>query len=182
MKIEQTAFRDLLIISPDIFSDDRGYFFEPFNEARFRIDTGLNMTFVQDNESMSKKGVLRGLHFQIPPKAQAKLIRVVRGAVMDVVVDLRRMEPTFGQHFKLEISAINKKQLFIPEGFAHGFFVMEDDTIFSYKCSNYYSRDLDRALLWNDPSFAIDWGSNAPTLSAKDIGAQTFSEFETPFL
>ncbi len=181
MKIDKTEFKDLLIISPDVFSDDRGYFFEPFNEARFRIETGLNLTFVQDNESLSKKNVLRGLHFQVPPKAQAKLIRVVSGSVLDVVVDLRKFEPTFGRYFKLTISAENKKQLFVPEGFAHGFHVLEDNTVFSYKCSNYYSKEFDRALLWNDRAFAIDWGIQHPILSSKDMDAQKFADFETPF-
>ncbi len=182
MKIDKTEFRDLLIISPDVYSDTRGLFFEPFNEARFRIDTGLNLTFVQDNESVSKKNVIRGLHFQVPPKAQAKLIRVVSGSVLDVVVDLRKFEPTYGQHYKILISAENKKQLFVPEGFAHGFLVLEENTVFSYKCSNYYSKDLDSALSWNDPSFAIDWGIQNPILSAKDRDALKFADFETPFL
>ncbi len=182
MKITKTEFRDLFILEPDVFTDDRGYFFEPFNEARFRIETGLNITFVQDNESMSKRGVLRGLHFQVPPKAQAKLIRVSKGSVLDVVVDLRRYEPTFGKYLKIEISAENKKQLYIPEGFAHGFLVLEDDSVFSYKCSNYYSKDFDRSLVWNDPTFNINWEIDQPILSEKDRNAMTFSAFESPFL
>jgi dTDP-4-dehydrorhamnose 3,5-epimerase len=129
MKIESTSFRDLMIITPDVFGDDRGYFFEPFNEARFRVETGLNITFVQDNESLSRKNVLRGLHFQVPPKSQAKLIRVTRGAVLDVVVDLRKSEPTFGKHFSIVLSSESKQQLYVPEGFAHGFYVLEDQTI-----------------------------------------------------
>lgn len=181
MIVEKTEFKDLLVINPNILKDDRGYFFEPFNEARFRIETGLNITFVQDNESMSMKHVLRGMHFQIPPKAQAKLIRVVQGAVLDVVVDLRKFEPTFRKHYSIIISAENKKQLFVPEGFAHGFLVLEPDTIFSYKCSNYYSKEFDRALRWNDPAFGIEWNHADPILSEKDQNAMTFSEFETPF-
>ena len=181
MKIENTPFNDLLIIHPTVFQDDRGYFFEPFNEARFRIETGINASFVQDNESMSNVGVLRGMHFQVPPKAQAKLIRVSRGSVLDVVVDLRKTQPTFGQHFKTILSADNKKQLYVPEGFAHGFKVLEDQTIFTYKCSNYYSKDHDRALLWSDPEFGIDWEIADPILSDKDRNAMRFKDFETPF-
>lgn len=181
MKIEKTIFRDLLVLTPDVFRDERGYFFEPFNEARFRVETGLNVTFVQDNESMSKKNVLRGMHFQVPPKSQAKLIRVTTGAVMDVVVDLRKNEPTFGKHFSMILSAENKLQLFVPEGFAHGFLVIEEDTIFSYKCTNYYSREHDRSLLWNDPDFAINWQADSPVISDKDQNAMLFRDFETPF-
>lgn len=181
MKIESTAFRDLLVITPDVFGDDRGYFFEPFNEARFRVETGLNITFVQDNESMSRKNVLRGLHFQVPPKSQAKLIRVTRGAVMDVVVDLRTTEPTFGQHYKIILSGENKQQLFVPEGFAHGFYVLEEQTIFSYKCSNYYSKEHDRSMLWNDPALKIDWEVVDPELSEKDRNAMSFLAFDSPF-
>jgi dTDP-4-dehydrorhamnose 3,5-epimerase len=181
MKIEKTIFRDLLVITPDVFRDDRGYFFEPFNEAKFRVETGLNVTFVQDNESMSKKRVLRGMHFQVPPKSQAKLIRVTTGAVLDVVVDLRKSEPTFGKHFSLELSAANKLQLFVPEGFAHGFLVLEEDTIFSYKCTNYYSKEHDRSLLWNDPDFGIDWNISDPVISEKDRQAMPFAAFDTPF-
>ncbi len=181
MKIENTPFKDLIIIHPTVFQDDRGYFFEPFNEARFRIETGINASFVQDNESMSNSGVLRGMHFQVPPKAQAKLIRVSRGSVLDVVIDLRKTQPTFGQHYKTILSAENKTQLYIPEGFAHGFKVLEDHTIFTYKCSNYYSKENDRALLWNDTDFGIDWEITDPILSDKDRNAMRFKDFETPF-
>jgi dTDP-4-dehydrorhamnose 3,5-epimerase len=181
MKIEHTQFRDLLVITPDVFRDERGYFFEPFNEARFRVETGINVTFVQDNESMSKKHVLRGMHFQVPPKSQAKLIRVTTGSVLDVVVDLRRNEPTYGKHYSMILSAENKLQLYVPEGFAHGFMVLEDDTIFSYKCTNYYSREHDRSLLWNDPDFGIEWNAENPIISEKDHNAMRFASFETPF-
>lgn len=181
MKIEKTNFKDLLIIQPNIFTDDRGYFFESFNESRFRVETGMNLTFVQDNQSMSSKGVLRGLHFQIPPKSQAKLIQVVKGAVLDVVVDLRSNQPTFGQHFKIILSSENKTQLFVPEGFAHGFCVLEDDTIFAYKCTNYYSKENDRSMLWNDPALSIDWEIDNPTISEKDQAARHFSEYQDVF-
>jgi dTDP-4-dehydrorhamnose 3,5-epimerase len=181
MTIQPTPFKDLLIIQPTVFEDERGYFFEPFNEARFRVDTGLNITFVQDNESMSNAGVLRGMHFQMPPKAQAKLIRVTRGHVLDVVVDLRRTQPTFMQHFALELSEKNKTQIFVPEGFAHGFLVLEDHTIFSYKCSNYYSREHDRSLAFNDPTIGIDWNVTNPVISEKDRIAPAFDGFDSPF-
>lgn len=181
MNIEKTAFKDLLVIQPNVFSDDRGYFLETFNESKFRVDTGLNITFIQDNESMSAKGVLRGLHFQVPPKSQAKLIRVSRGAVLDVVVDLRRTQPTFGQHFKIVLSAENKTQLFIPEGFAHGFVALDDNTIFCYKCSNYYSKDHDRSLLWSDKDLNIDWEISHPFVSEKDANALPFEHFKDVF-
>lgn len=181
MLIEQTDFSKLLILKPDIFTDERGSFVECFNEANFRIQTGMNLTFVQDNESVSKKNVLRGLHFQVPPKSQAKLVRVVRGAVLDVVVDLRITEPTFGQSFQIVLSEENKTQLFVPEGFAHGFLVLEDNTIFSYKCSNYYSKDHDRSLLWSDEQLNINWGVADPIVSEKDKNAQRLADFESPF-
>lgn len=181
MNIETTPFRNLLLIRPSVFTDNRGSFCETFNEARFRIETGLNLTFVQDNESVSKGGVLRGLHFQVPPKAQAKLVRVAQGAVLDVVVDLRVTEPTFGKHYKVELTADNKMQLFIPEGFAHGFLVLQDETVFSYKCTNYYSKDHDRSMLWKDSKLAIDWGTNEPMVSEKDMNALGFEMFQSPF-
>jgi dTDP-4-dehydrorhamnose 3,5-epimerase len=182
MEITRTAFKDLLIIQPAVFSDARGYFFEPFNEARFRLSTGLNLTFVQDNESMSHRGVLRGLHFQIPSKSQGKLIRVSRGSVLDVVVDLRRSQPTYGQHFSIELSAENKTQLYVPEGFAHGFQVLEDHTVFSYKCTNYYSKEHERSLLWNDPTLHIEWNEIPPIVSEKDQVALPLSQLEDYFL
>jgi dTDP-4-dehydrorhamnose 3,5-epimerase len=181
MQIQTTPFKDLLLIQPNVFRDDRGYFFEPFNEARFRVETGLNISFVQDNESMSNAGVLRGMHFQMPPKAQAKLIRVTRGRVLDVVVDLRKTQPTFMKYFAHELSEENKTQMFVPEGFAHGFAVLEDHTIFSYKCSNYYSKEHDRSLAYNDPSVGIEWMLDNPIISEKDLTAGLFSTFESPF-
>lgn len=181
MLIEQTPFKQLLVLKPDIFTDERGSFVESFNEAKFRIETGMNLTFVQDNESVSKKNVLRGLHFQVPPKSQAKLVRVARGAVLDVVVDLRITEPTYGQSFQIVLSEENKSQLFIPEGFAHGFLVLEDQTIFSYKCSNYYSKDYDRSMLWCDEQLNINWGVADPIVSEKDKNAQRLADFESPF-
>ena len=181
MKIEKTDFKDLLIIQPNVFADERGYFFESFNESRFRVETGLNITFVQDNQSMSAKGVLRGLHFQTPPKMQAKLIQVIKGAVLDVVVDLRRNQPTFGQHYKILLNSENKTQLFVPEGFAHGFVVLEDNTIFAYKCSNYYSKENDRSMLWCDPALNINWEIENPIISEKDQAALNFDQYQDVF-
>jgi len=181
VNITKTNFKDLLIIQPNVISDDRGYFFEAFNEAQFRVQTGLNITFVQDNESMSAKGVLRGLHFQTPPKTQAKLVRATKGAVLDVVVDLRMTQPTFGQYFKIVLSEENKTQLFVPEGFAHGFVVLEENSIFSYKCTNYYSKEHDRSLLWNDPALGIDWEVENPMISMKDSEAKGFEHFKDIF-
>jgi dTDP-4-dehydrorhamnose 3,5-epimerase len=175
MKIETTPFEGLLILTPQVFTDDRGYFFEPFNEARFRVETGLNITFVQDNESCSMKGTLRGMHFQRSPKSQAKLIRVSRGSVLDVVVDLRRTQATFGKYFMMELNEHDKKQLFVPEGFAHGFLVLEDHTVFTYKCSNYYHKELDAVLAWNDPMVNIPWPTDALLLSSKDQQGQSLA-------
>jgi dTDP-4-dehydrorhamnose 3,5-epimerase len=181
MNITTTEFRGLLLLEPTVHSDERGSFMESFNEARFRVETGLNVTFVQDNESTSIRNTLRGLHFQIPPKSQAKLVRVAHGAAWDVVVDLRVTEPTFGKWFKILLTAENRKQLFIPEGFAHGFWTLEENTVFSYKCTNYYNSECDRSLLWNDPTLDIDWGIDHPILSNKDRNAMRFAEFESPF-
>jgi dTDP-4-dehydrorhamnose 3,5-epimerase len=181
MKIERTEFRDLIVIHGTVHSDERGSFQEVFNEAHFRVETGLNISFVQDNESISGAHVLRGLHLQLPPKGQAKLVRVAQGSVLDVVVDLRKTEPTYGRHFKILLSATNATRLFIPEGFAHGFLSLEDKTIFSYKCSNYYSKELERGVRWNDPELAIDWGISTPQVSERDALALSLSQFDNPF-
>ena len=181
MKIETTPFKDLLIIRNEVFSDHRGSFQESFNEARFRVETGLNITFVQDNESVSGLHVLRGLHFQAPGAAQAKLVRVSRGKVLDVVVDLRKTQPTYGRHFAIELSAQNHVQLFVPEGMAHGFHVREADTVFSYKCSRYYSPQSDRVLRFDDPALAIDWGTGPFVLSEKDINAPLLNQLTDVF-
>lgn len=157
MKITPLPLQGLLTIEPNVFVDDRGYFLESFNEASFRLNTGLNLTFVQDNQSCSGKNALRGLHFQIPPKSQAKLIQVVTGSILDVVVDLRRSSPTFGQHYQIELLAKDFKFLFVPEGFAHGFLSLEDNTLVKYKCSQYYSPDAERCLHVADESLQIDW-------------------------
>jgi dTDP-4-dehydrorhamnose 3,5-epimerase len=181
MLITTTGFSNLLLLQPRVFSDSRGRFMEVFSEAKFRVETGLNISFVQDNESVSSIDVIRGLHFQTPPKGQAKLVRVSKGSVLDVVVDLRKNEPTYGKHFKQILSAENAMQMFIPEGFAHGFHVLEDQTIFSYKCSNYYDPKCEQSLKWNDPTLNIQWDCENPIVSERDEQAPYFADFETPF-
>lgn len=166
--IERTGLEGLLILRPKVFRDDRGWFLESFNMRAFAEATGVRTTFVQDNESLSQAGVLRGLHFQAAPFAQQKLVRVIQGAVLDVCVDIRRDSPTFGRHVTVELTGEEKTMLFIPEGFAHGFRTLRDGTIFSYKCSDYYHPPSERTLLWNDPALGIDWGIAEPILSAKD--------------
>lgn len=156
MKIIKTPISGVLIIEPKVFGDERGYFFESFSEKWFRENV-YDTYFVQDNESKSKYGVLRGLHFQKPPYAQAKLVRVVKGKVLDVAVDIREKSPTFGKHVAVELSEENKRQLFIPRGFAHGFAVLSEEVIFQYKCDNYYAPDHEGGILWNDPQLNIDW-------------------------
>lgn len=183
MKVVRNHISGLLTLEPSVFEDDRGYFIESFNKTAFKDATGVDVDFVQDNESMSNKGVLRGLHFQVPPFAQDKLVRVVRGSVIDVAVDLRQNSPTFGEYAKVLLSANNKKQFFVPKGFAHGFVVLEDQTIFSYKCSNFYHRDSERSLKWDDPAIGIDWEVNEPILSHKDRETeQRLEDFSTTFL
>ncbi len=183
MKVVRNHISGLLTLEPSVFEDDRGYFIESFNKTAFKDATGVDVDFVQDNESMSNKDVLRGMHFQIPPFAQDKLLRVVRGSVIDVAVDLRQNSPTFGEYAKVLLSAKNKKQFFVPKGFAHGFLVLEDHTIFSYKCSNFYDRDSERSLKWDDPAIGIDWEVNEPILSYKDRETeQRLEDFSTTFL
>lgn len=176
MKVEQTPLEDCVIISPNIFRDDRGYFFESFNKESFHSLTGISVDFVQDNLSKSSKGVLRGLHFQKGPFEQAKLVTVINGSVLDVCVDLRPNSKTFGKHFSMVLDGIDKKQLFIPRGFAHGFLVLEDDTVFSYKCDNYYNKDSERGIIYNDKDLNIDWQNptNELILSDKDSKLPTF--------
>lgn len=170
MAVIKTAIEGVYIIEPTVFGDERGYFFESYNEERFRSETGIDVHFVQDNESRSKRGVLRGLHFQKKPYAQAKLVRVVQGKVLDVVVDIRKESPTFGKHIAVELSGDNHRQLFIPKGFAHGYVVMEDDTVFQYKCDEFYHPEAEGGIAWNDPDIGIDWGvaESDITLSEKD--------------
>lgn len=157
MKIKETGISGLLVIEPDVFGDSRGYFMESFSLRRFRELTGLDIDFVQDNESKSSYGVVRGLHFQRPPHAQSKLVRVVRGRVLDVAVDLREGSPTYGKHYAIELSGDNHLQMFIPKGFAHGFAVLSDEAVFQYKCDEYYAPESEGAVAWDDPDLAIDW-------------------------
>lgn len=156
MKITTTAIEGVVILEPKVFGDERGYFFESFSQREFE-EKVCKTTFVQDNESSSRYGVLRGLHFQKPPHAQAKLVRVVKGRVLDIAVDIRKGSPTFGHHVSTELSGENKRQLFIPRGFAHGFAVLSDDVVFQYKCDNYYVPHSEGGILWNDPALGIDW-------------------------
>ena len=180
MQVTQTKLSGLLVIDPKVFGDERGYFFESFNEETYKA-AGLIERFVQDNESRSGKGVLRGLHFQEPPYAQGKLVRVARGAVMDVSVDIRKDSPTYGEWVAYELTEHNKRQLWIPPGFAHGFVTLEDDTIFIYKCSNIYKRESENSIRWNDPELNIDWGIADPIVSEKDKSSPLFKELKSPF-
>ncbi|MEI6682681.1 MAG: dTDP-4-dehydrorhamnose 3,5-epimerase [Bacteroidota bacterium] len=180
MEIIHTPLDGLLIIKPDLFADERGYFFESFNLEKFTA-AGLDLKFVQDNESMSKKGVLRGLHYQAPLFGQGKLVRVIRGAVLDVAVDIRKNSPTYGKWESVVLTGQNKWMYWIPEGFAHGFVTLEDDTIFFYKCTNVYNKASEGSIHWNDPDLNIDWGESDPLISAKDMAAPRFSELVSPF-
>ncbi len=180
MNITQSELPDLLIIDPKVFGDDRGYFFESFNEEVFRA-AGLETRFAQDNESRSAKGVLRGLHFQEPPYEQGKLVRVARGAVIDVSVDIRKDSQTYGKWAAFELSEQNKRMLWIPPGFAHGFVTLEDDTIFIYKCTKVYKSESENSIRWNDPDLNIEWGIENPIISPKDSESPLFRELESPF-
>lgn len=181
MNITRTNIKDLLIIEPKVYGDERGYFFESFNESAWKETLGFVPNFVQDNESLSAKGVLRGIHFQKPPDEQGKLVRVIRGSVLDVAVDLRKNSETYGKHEKIVLSGENKKQFYVPPGFGHGFLTLEDDTIFSYKCTNNYNPNNEGGILWNDPQLNIDWGVDNPLVSDKDKIQQLFSNFTSPF-
>ena len=183
MKLITTDIEGVYIIEPQLFEDARGYFFEAFSECKFAELTGINTRFVQDNESRSAVGVVRGLHFQLPPHAQSKLVRVVRGAILDVAVDIRRGSPTFGRYVAVELSEHNHRQLFIPRGFAHGFSVLEGDAIVEYKCDNYYAPEAEGAIRWDDPTLAIDWhiAHNEAVVSAKDKLNPLFEECERLF-
>jgi dTDP-4-dehydrorhamnose 3,5-epimerase len=180
MLIEKTHIEGLLVIKPDVFEDSRGYFFESYNEEKFR-QLGLDVKFLQDNESKSGKGVLRGLHFQVPPYQQGKLVRVIKGAVLDVAVDLRKSSPTFGKWASIELSEKNKWMYWIPAGFAHGFLTRDANTIFFYKCTQVYSRESERGIIWNDPDLRINWGNLEPLVSEKDQTAGKFRDFVSPF-
>lgn len=170
MKATKTTLEGCFILEPDVFKDDRGYFYESYNQQKFRKATGLDVTFIQDNQSFSSKGVLRGLHYQLGEHAQAKLVRVLSGAVLDVAVDVRKNSPTFGQHVAIELSTENKRQLFIPRGFAHGFVVLTETAEFSYKCDNLYNKPSEGGIIFNDNTLKIDWKlpENQLIISEKD--------------
>jgi dTDP-4-dehydrorhamnose 3,5-epimerase len=171
MNFTRTVIADLVICEPDIFGDERGYFAETFRADKLEEFLGYKINFCQDNESKSSYGVLRGLHYQLPPYAQTKLVRVIKGRVLDIAVDIRKNSPTFGQYVAVELSGDNKKQLLIPRGFAHGFLVLEDDTVFAYKVDNYYNQASDRGISYNDPTLNIDWliDPSKLNLSKKDL-------------
>lgn len=176
MKIIDTLIPEVKIIEPTVFGDERGFFFESFHQSRFEQAIGYAVNFIQDNHSRSVKGVLRGLHYQLSPHAQAKLVRCVQGEVFDVAVDIRRGSATFGKWVGVHLSAENKRQLWIPEGFAHGFVTLSESADFLYKTTHYYAAQSERAILWNDPELAIDWplAGITPQLSAKDMQAKSF--------
>jgi dTDP-4-dehydrorhamnose 3,5-epimerase len=180
MEIIETKIKDLLIIHPKIFGDARGYFFESYNEEDFKKQ-GINVKFIQDNQSLSNEGVLRGLHFQAPPYDQGKLVRVITGAVLDVAVDIRKNSPTYGEHIGIELTAENKTMFYIPPGFAHGFLTLQDNTIFSYKCTNLYNKSSEGTVLWNDTDLKINWNISNPLLSEKDLIGTKFKDFISPF-
>jgi len=181
MKIEKTEINDLLIIKPAVFEDERGYFFESYNRDKF-LAHGINVSFVQDNESRSMKNVLRGLHFQRPPFSQGKLVRVMHGSVLDVAVDLRKESPTYGKWASIVLSDKNKWMYWVPAGFAHGFLTLEDHTVFFYKCTNVYDKASEGSIRWDDPDLGIDWGKDIqPVLSEKDKISPLFKDFISPF-
>ncbi len=180
MTISETPIKGLLVFEPTVFKDERGYFFENFRLSWLE-GRGVNTRFVQDNESKSDKNVLRGLHLQAPPFGQQKLLRVVKGAIYDVAVDLRKKSPTYGEYYGLELNEKNKAMLYIPEGFAHGFCCIEDDTIVQYKCSNYYNKASEIGIAWNDPEININWPVSNPLISEKDLILPSLDEFNSPF-
>lgn len=183
MEIIRTKIDGVLIIEPRVFEDARGYFFESFNAREFTEKTGMGINFVQDNESMSHYGVIRGLHFQCPPFSQSKLVRVVKGKVLDVAVDIRKNSPTYGQYISVELSGENHRQLFLGKGCAHGFSVLSQDVIFQYKCDAFYNPQSEGAIAWDDPELSINWGipPNKIILSEKDKYHPSLKEFRTPF-
>lgn len=184
MEVIKTEIEGVLIIEPRVFGDARGYFFESFNAKEFAEKTGLQVNFVQDNESKSHYGVLRGLHFQCPPYAQSKLVRVVKGRVLDVAVDIRVGSPTYGKYVSVELTEDNHRQFFMSKGFAHGFSVLSDEVIFQYKCDEFYAPQSEGAIAWNDPELAIDWQlpSDKVLLSEKDKHHPFLRDLQSPFI
>lgn len=179
MLFEKLAIPEVVLFTPKIFGDERGFFFESFNEKDFVAATGLKVVFVQDNHSKSRRGVLRGLHYQLPPAAQGKLVRVVQGEVFDVAVDIRRSSPTFGRWVGSRLSADNKQQLWIPPGFAHGFVTLSETAEFLYKTTDFYSPQHERCIIWNDAGIAVDWPmAETPMLSEKDLAGKCLQEAE----
>ena len=170
----------MLVLKPKVFEDARGYFFESFNQKSL-IAAGVKEIFVQDNQSLSQKGVLRGMHFQKEPHAQGKLVRVIKGAVLDVVVDIRKNSPAYGKYYSIELTEKNKIMFWIPVGFAHGFLTLQDDTIFHYKCSNYYNKESEASIAWNDKDVNINWNIENPLLSEKDKAGALLKDFISPF-
>lgn len=181
MNVTRMAIPEVLLIEPKVFGDTRGFFYESFNQKAFNEATGLDLPFVQDNHSRSAKGVLRGLHYQLPPHAQGKLVRVVRGAVFDVAVDVRKSSPTFGQWVGMELSEENHRQFWVPPGFAHGFAVLSESADFLYKTTDYYAPSHERCIAWNDPAIGVQWPDigMAPLLSAKDQQGVALAAVET---
>ncbi|KEO71821.1 dTDP-4-dehydrorhamnose 3,5-epimerase [Anditalea andensis] len=184
MKIVNTQLEGCFEIEPKVFGDERGYFYESYNEKSFKALSGIHTEFVQDNQSKSRKGVFRGLHFQAPPFAQAKLVRVISGEVLDVAVDIRAGSPTYGQYHAVLLSAENKKQFFVPRGFAHGFLVLSEEAEFLYKCDDYYHPAAEGGIRYDDPALGIDWKLDTADLllSPKDRVLPFLSEFESPFI
>jgi len=184
MNIIETPIKDLLVFEPKVWKDSRGYFYESFSQKVFE-QAGISVSFVQDNQSFSQKGTLRGLHAQANPFAQGKLVRVIQGSVVDVAVDIRKNSATYGQHFAIELSGENHQQLWVPPGFLHGFLTLEDDTIFTYKVTNYYDKASEIGVMWNDPTLNIDWAAYLDTneilLSDKDLVLSSFADFKSPF-
>lgn len=183
MEVIKTDIEGVLIIEPKVFGDSRGYFFESFNAREFKEKTGLDINFVQDNESRSHYGVLRGLHFQLPPYTQSKLVRCVRGRVLDVAVDIRKGSPTYGRYVSCELTEDNHRQFFVPKGFAHGFAVLSETAVFQHKCDDFYHPEAEGAIAWNDPEIGIEWPIPEADveLSAKDQKHPLLKDFETPF-
>ena len=181
MTISRNNISDSFIISPQVYEDERGIFFESFNQREFEDELGYAVNFVQDNHSVSNKGVLRGLHFQTGKHAQAKLVRVVRGEVIDIILDIRKDSPSFGEHFKVRLSEQNNKMLFIPKGVAHGFLALEEKTIFLYKCDAYYNKEAESGIIYNDPQWNIDWEfpSDKIVLSRKDSELPAYNELSS---
>jgi dTDP-4-dehydrorhamnose 3,5-epimerase len=178
MKFTRTEIPAVIVCEPNILKDERGYFFESFKKEVFEDFIGGHINFIQDNEAKSTKGVLRGLHYQLPPFAQSKLVRVVKGSVLDIAVDIRKSSPTFGKYEAVELTAENKLQLFIPKGFAHGYVVLSDEAIFSYKVDNYYNKESERGIMFNDPALQIDWKlpANELIISEKDTNQPLFKQ------